>query len=280
MFAQASRTWVSGVGDDANPCSRTAPCKTFAGAISKTAVDGEISVLDPGGFGTVTITKAMRIDGHSFVSSILSTGVQGVIINATTSCGSCRVELSNIEINGNATGTNGVNVLAASGGVVINGVEIMNFATNGITVQTGTNVAVINSQIYGIPAGNGILGSTASGTAKIVVDKSFIGSCATGIHTSTGTIATVANSTVSNMSGAAFQADNTSIIFASNNIVNNNSTGFLSLANSSAIHLYGNTVQQNSAGFNVTAPSQIFSSQNNSIQTVGNTGSLQNQGVQ
>jgi len=36
--AQATRTWVSGVGDDVNPCSRTAPCKTFAGAISKTAI--------------------------------------------------------------------------------------------------------------------------------------------------------------------------------------------------------------------------------------------------
>ena len=61
--AQASRTWVSGVGDDANPCSRTAPCKTFAGAISKTSVGGEIDALDPGGFGAVTITKAITLDG-------------------------------------------------------------------------------------------------------------------------------------------------------------------------------------------------------------------------
>ena len=59
--AQATRTWVSGVGDDANPCSRTAPCKTFAGAISKTAAGGEINCLDPGGFGAVTITKAITI---------------------------------------------------------------------------------------------------------------------------------------------------------------------------------------------------------------------------
>ena len=59
--AQATRTWVSGVGDDANPCSRTAPCKTFAGAISKTAASGEIDCLDPGGFGAVTITKAITI---------------------------------------------------------------------------------------------------------------------------------------------------------------------------------------------------------------------------
>src|SRR6059036_1925940 len=61
--AQATRTWVSGVGDDVNPCSRTAPCKTFAGAISKTAVNGEINCLDPGGFGAVTISKGLTIDG-------------------------------------------------------------------------------------------------------------------------------------------------------------------------------------------------------------------------
>src|SRR6476620_9157042 len=80
--AQASRTWVSGVGDDANPCSRTAPCKTWAGAISKTAAGGEIDALDPGGFGAVTITKAITIDGHNTQASILASGVTGVIINA------------------------------------------------------------------------------------------------------------------------------------------------------------------------------------------------------
>ena len=70
--AQATRTWVSGVGDDANPCSRTAPCKTFAGAISKTAAGGEISVLDPGGFGAVTITKSITLSGVGVNASILA----------------------------------------------------------------------------------------------------------------------------------------------------------------------------------------------------------------
>src|SRR6201991_3337060 len=79
--AQATRTWVSGVGDDANPCSRTAPCKTFAGAISKTAAGGEINCLDPGGFGTVTITKSMTIDCSATLGSILASGTNGVNIN-------------------------------------------------------------------------------------------------------------------------------------------------------------------------------------------------------
>src|SRR6202008_2476547 len=78
--AQAPRTWVSGVGDDANPCSRTAPCKTFAGAISKTAVNGEINCLDPGGYGAVTITKSITIDCEDTQGSILAAGTTGVIV--------------------------------------------------------------------------------------------------------------------------------------------------------------------------------------------------------
>src|SRR2546429_9851013 len=82
--AQATRTWVSGVGDDVNPCSRTAPCKTFAGAISKTADPGEIDCIDPGGFGAVTITKSITIDGGGTFASVLSSGVNGIIINDST----------------------------------------------------------------------------------------------------------------------------------------------------------------------------------------------------
>src|SRR3954464_9493946 len=86
LHAQATRTWVSGVGNDANPCSRTAPCKTFAGAISKTADKGEISVLDPGGFGTVTIGKGLTINGTGTLAGILnSLGSNGIIVNATSS---------------------------------------------------------------------------------------------------------------------------------------------------------------------------------------------------
>src|SRR6266480_118385 len=82
--AQATRTWVSGVGDDANPCSRTAPCKTFAGAISKTADCGEIDALDPGGFGAVTITKSITLDGTGTLASILGSGTNALNINVAS----------------------------------------------------------------------------------------------------------------------------------------------------------------------------------------------------
>src|SRR5919109_1591647 len=118
--AQATRTWVSGVGDDVNPCSRTAPCKTFAGAISKTAANGEIDALDPGGFGTVTITKSILIDGTtgSGFGSILASGVNGVNVNdsATATPNTIVVTLRNLSINGAGTtlGLNGVNITAGS----------------------------------------------------------------------------------------------------------------------------------------------------------------------
>ena len=82
--ARSTRTWVSGVGDDANPCSRTAPCKTFAGAISKTAAAGEINCIDPGGFGTLTITKAIAIKRSSVEAGVLASGTNGITVSAAT----------------------------------------------------------------------------------------------------------------------------------------------------------------------------------------------------
>jgi hypothetical protein len=126
--AQATRTWVSGVGADDNPCSRTAPCKTFAGAISKTASGGEINVIDAGGYGAVTITKPITIDGYGSHASILAGspngGSNGVIIN--TPGASDEVTLRNISINGATTGLNGVKIVAAKS-VVIENCSIFKF---------------------------------------------------------------------------------------------------------------------------------------------------------
>jgi hypothetical protein len=105
---------VSGVGDDVNPCSRTAPCKTFAGAISKTATNGEINCLDPAGFGAVTITKSITIDCEDTQGSILSAGTNGIIINIAAATDTKKaVKIRGLSINGAGTGINGIRVLAA-----------------------------------------------------------------------------------------------------------------------------------------------------------------------
>jgi hypothetical protein len=132
-FGQASRTWVSGVGDDANPCSRTAPCKTFAGAISKTATGGEISVLDPGGYGALTITKSITLNGDGTLASILVAGTNGIVVSAPADA---VVIIRNLSINGIATGTgsDGLNAIRmiGAGELHVENVKIYGFAQQGI----------------------------------------------------------------------------------------------------------------------------------------------------
>jgi hypothetical protein len=150
--AQATRTWVSGVGDDANPCSRTAPCKTFAGAISKTATGGEINCLDPGGFGAVTITKSITIRCDHVEAGVLVSGTNAIIINALTTS---KVVLEGLDIEGLGTGINGVSILAA-GKVYVIRCAIRNFAQNGINMtSTGTHLFLNDSFVLtnGVSAG-------------------------------------------------------------------------------------------------------------------------------
>src|ERR1700722_2533390 len=145
--AQATRTWVSGVGDDANPCSRTAPCMTFAGAITKTAAGGEIDALDPGGFGTLTITKSITIDGGGGqVASVLVSGTNGI----TVAAGSADyVVLRNVQFQGNlgngTTGTPGLNGIQFPSGAMlaIDNCKIDGISNYGILATTSAN-AILN----------------------------------------------------------------------------------------------------------------------------------------
>jgi hypothetical protein len=196
--AQATRTWVSGVGDDANPCSRTAPCKTFAGAISKTASGGEISVLDPGGYGGVTITKPLTLSGDGTLASILVAGTNGVNITTTTAILPV-VTLRNLSLIGvGATGgLIGVNMI--NGAVLIlDRVTISGFSTAAVKTATGKTV-VTNSTITNNPG--------------------------TAIHAIGGTVG-VENSILAS-NGVAVQSDADGKIRLSNNGIYNNGTSFI-----------------------------------------------------
>lgn len=151
VHAQATRTWVSGVGDDANPCSRTAPCKTFAGAISKTATGGEINVLDPGGFGGVTITKAITILSECVEAGVLVQATQGIIVNPPAAS---KVLLQGLDIEGLGSGLNGVHIISAAK-VTIQRCSIRNFTQNAVNIAgpAGTRVLVDNSFIFGNAGG-------------------------------------------------------------------------------------------------------------------------------
>lgn len=165
--AQATRTWVSGVGDDLNPCSRTAPCKTFAAAFSKTFINGEIDCLDPGGYGTITITKSITIDCTGTFGSILASGTTGVTISIAVNANDPfrTVRLRGLSINGSGasgtigtrTGVRGVRILDAAV-VEIEDTVITDFVTAGIAdarTSTGGKLSIRNSVIRDV-TGSGI----------------------------------------------------------------------------------------------------------------------------
>jgi hypothetical protein len=198
--AQATRTWVSGVGDDVNPCSRTAPCKTFAGAISKTAPGGEIDALDPAGYGTLNITKSITIDGGtgSGWASSLASSTTAFIINANATTDT--VHLRNISMNGAGTtlGINGVRVIGANT-VHIENCRIFRFSGDGIRLENSTVTRLIVRDTHiSECAGDGIevAGTSASANA-ITVDNSSITRCGNGFRITNRGVAHISNSNIS-----------------------------------------------------------------------------------
>jgi Periplasmic copper-binding protein (NosD) len=199
-FGQATRTWVSGVGDDANPCSRTAPCKTFAGAISKTAAGGIIMAMDDGGFGTLTITKPITVDGGHHQAGVLSSGgINGFNININPATqpanfvNNGKVVLKNLKIEGNSSipsaggftpGLNGVRITNARIVKIYNS-DIGFFSRNGIAVEPdasqSTKLVAKNNYIHD-NGGNGVaLAPKSAATAKATLRNNDIDSNGCGV---------------------------------------------------------------------------------------------------
>ncbi len=217
MHGQATRTWVSGVGDDGNPCSRTAPCKTFAGALAKTAAGGEIDALDPGGFGAVAITKAVTIDGGGGqVASDLVVGINAITIQAGPND---VVELRNIRLNGIGRGASGIEFV--SGGLLlVENCFINDFLQNGIDVSLSANGSVHVSHTTINNVGQvGIRAANSSGTTQLRVSDSQITLTNIGIEASDQSSVVISNSVVDNASAVGVQADTSSggtVVFISN----------------------------------------------------------------
>ena len=229
--AQAFRTWVSGLGNDANLCTRTAPCATFMEAIAKTAVGGEISVLDPGGFGAVTITKSISIVSEGSEGSILGCGTTGIIINSATAV----VNIHGLFIEGCGNGgispgLSGIRIVAAAS------VHIRKTLIRGFTEDT--------ADTYGITVEN-------SGTTRVFVSDSTISNNLRGIRlrpAPNGTsIVTLDNVKVEkNNTGIVLRKTTgaTSEMWLNNSVITNNSTG-LSVASGTTLNSFGNNVIAN-----------------------------------
>jgi hypothetical protein len=258
--AQATRTWVSGVGNDADPCSRTAPCKTFAGAQIKTAAGGFINVLDPGGFGAVTINKSLTIDGDWAHSGVLASLTQGIIVSAPGAI----VNIRNIALESPqsaSAGLNGIRVLNAAvvhvENVFIGGfsqkaidfqpagggegyftdVNVSDNAGGGIVVTTGR---VMVNRLKAESNSNGVL---VNGNAIAVVRNSHAsgGSIGFGASTTASAVLTVENSTTTH-NDFGIVASQGATARVSDTVISNNTTGLFNDGGSFIVSLQGNEI--------------------------------------
>jgi hypothetical protein len=272
--AQATRTWVSGVGDDVNPCSRTAPCKTYAGAISKTATNGEISTLDPGGFGAVTITKSITIEGTEGqgYGSILHSGTTGVSIafdsfSGASPEGNKTVRLRNLNINGSGGSSgnagSGLRSIRISGGVasansevfvescVLDGSQAASPGRGIEDVRSGGGKLIVTNTTVRNMSGTGIVIFPASGSTRVdaIIDNVRVHNCAFGIVASSGSRVVVSNSVISNNTNHGLGVESpagTAEMLVDNCRVINNGTGLLQTAGGT-MRVANSTIAYNTA---------------------------------
>lgn len=289
--AQATRTWVSGVGDDANPCSRTAPCKTFAGAISKTAAGGEISVLDPGGYGALNITKSITLNGEGTIASILNSGTNGIIINGA----GVEVILRNISINGGTATSPGVNGIRFIQGksLELDRVQIYGQSKCGVLVETSlantgkvymTNTSISKPIFNGAnPSSNDTAGVCvkpgASTTATVQMDRVQILGNHIGVRLYNGARVSMRNSVVSDSAqfglwafddpASPASAVKLEAFVVDSQFTNNVTNGVRSQGSDATVRLSGNLVTGSSVGINSLSSGGVLSYSNNPI--AGNT---------
>jgi hypothetical protein len=256
--AQLTRTWISGInGDDPNPCSRTAPCRTFQGAMSKTAAGGEIDLLDPQGGGPIGINKSITIDGgNGQGANVTANGVNGVVIN-TGNTGI--VILRNLRINGAGVGLNGI-VVKGAGRLLIEDCEIYGFITHGIAIEisSGTTQVVINrTTIFGNGQGGIQVKPSGGGTTVTVRDAVTSGNTfGIGLDTTGG--------------GTA------SAMVERTNISENTGNGIQVTGTGAVLQISNSEIQHNATGVNITAPSDVRSFKNNVIAQNGSTNVIGN----
>lgn len=251
--AQATRTWVSGVGDDANPCSRTAPCKTFAGAISKTGVNGEIDCLDPGGFGAVTITKGITIDcgdgDGGYAGSVLVAGTNGIIVAAPANA---NVTLRNIGFQGIA-GSGLAGILFNTGAYLhVQSVQIIGFQ-NGISMNNaGFNIVTVRNSVISDSTQSGV-NAVCAGFCGVSLDNVQVSNAVTGVHASTNAIISVQRSAIvgptsGTSTGLLADAAN-AVVNVDNCVVSFWTTGINAPSGGNA-HVSNSTINNNGTGVN------------------------------
>jgi len=280
-YAQATGTGFSGVGDDANPCSRTAPCKTFAGAISKTAAGGKINCLDPGGFGAVTITKSIEIDCLQFPGGILNAGTNGV--NVSTTAG-IKVILRGIEIAGAGTGINGVNITIPAE-VTVDKCFIVGQTGSGIQANVSSAVAnlfITDTMITQVNRGV-LLSASGTGASVAAINRvNIFNPTTSGVETNTNaTFASINDSNISSSTAgsAVFTSAGSGAIAVNNTSMFGNNFAIRTVGSGSKILISNTSLFQNNNSISIGAGTTVATGGNNKVDPPGTTpnGTWQNQ---
>jgi hypothetical protein len=269
VHAQATRTWISGVGDDANPCSRTAPCKTWAGAISKTAASGEINALDPGGFGAVTITKSITLDGTPGPNSagIVNAATNGVIINAGLND---TVTLRGLSIDGVGNGLSGVRILKAAA-VFIENLQIFGQSGPGINdIRTAGGQLFVENSIIRDNGSTGIVIIPSSGSTPIeafIKNVRIVGNGNSGLAAGAGAHVTLTSSVLSgNVNYGIYveQPAGGTQVFVSDSTISGNQNGIVIGSGAPLVRLSNNLITDNAVGLSPNG-NTVYSFGNNRI---------------
>jgi hypothetical protein len=269
--AQATRTWVSGVGDDLNPCSRTAPCKTFAGAISKTASGGIIDALDSGAYGAVTVTKPITIEGNGVLASILHGSVTGILINIAPGSGR-NVVLRNLLIDGSGTtlGTNNIRFIAGDS-LIVEDCYLKSTTGAGIDFEpdSGTGRLIVRNTSITQEV-NGILVKPAAGATAgraTIWDTTVTGCSGAGVRAEDKSDVTVYHSVVSNNAGAgifAFSAAaNGTAVVVNHCEASHNGSGLKTQGGNALLRVSDSMIVGNSTGLDHAAGGALESFLNN-----------------
>jgi hypothetical protein len=267
------------VGDDANPCSRTAPCKTFAGAISKTAAGGEINALDPGGYGAVTITKSISIISESLEGGVLVSGTNGIIVNdpAAAPNATITVVLRGLDLEGLGTGLSGIKVLNARA-VYVEDTTINNFTGGGggaIDVTSGSPVELYLTNVDARNSQAGLhLKPSGAGSVKATIENSRFTNNTVGLDARDNSRVTIRNSAATGNTNAGLQAQpdaGTAEINAESVVASSNGIGIQAggAAGVGAVHIANTMVYGNGTGIAIASGSSVVSFTNNMI--FGNT---------
>lgn len=262
--AQATRTWVSGTGSDANPCSRTAPCQTWAGAFVKTATNGEISALDPGGFGAVTLSKSITLNGDGTLAGILNAGTTGIIVNITTNLATDKVVIRNVSIQGAGTGTDGIRIMDGQE-VIVDNVTIGGFTDAGVDVTQSQSGNVFLRNVRISKGAVGVRTQTTAGAVNGTFENVAIdGMTSHGVEAVNNTTLALRNVETSRCSGSGVRSAAASVNLAvEESVSSGNNFGYEAVL--------GNLRIANSAMFfnNTNCTSSVLSAGNN--RSAGNT---------